>query len=108
MIVIVSCAGWVVVALVSLAFTVTVIRSRRKYWTDLAYANGTLDGFRIGDARGYTRGYSQACLDHVLAAPTEAQYYAEVAATFPDANDLADAHRLGAVRRSVQGKEGSS
>ena len=34
---------------------------------DAAYGHGTLDGLRIGDARGYTRGYSQALLEHVLA-----------------------------------------
>ena len=57
---------------------------------DVAYGQGTLDGFRIGDARGYTRGYSQACLDHVLAPlATEAQHYAGIVGQLPDAEDSA-------------------
>ena len=80
----------------------------RDHQRDIGHGYGTIDGFKTGDARGYTRGYSQACLDHVLATPTEAQSYAEVVAAIPGANDLADAIRLNAVRRSVQGREGMS
>lgn len=77
----------------------------RDHQRDIGHAYGTLDGLRIGDRKGYSRGYSQACLDHVLATPDEAQYYARIVAQIPDAQDLADAHRLGAIRRSVQGQE---
>ena len=77
----------------------------RDYQREIGYGHGSLDGFRTGDARGYTRGYSQACMDHVLAAPDEAEHYAAIVSALPDAEHFADTVRMSAVRRSVQGRE---